>query len=323
MKTDESEEAHQRRRRKLAEPQIKRSAPKAIPKQDVFQLMHEPKAHQVKLEMQNDELQRSQSELEDLRKKFLDLYNLAPVGYVTLDRNRIIREINHTGAELLGRERVRLTRTSESPEVDPFVAGVTRILLTFFSVCAIDVVVVSLVTGRLRFWFPLWLDPQWATRPDPWVVYSQSYFAGIFMIPVLCWLVDRDFLVGLGTGARVAFWSSCLVVFAIVLWWKGLLMLEYHKHYEVLGWATLTGLIWTIIRFADIHSERIIGLTRRRMLIGLLFGLSLFFLVMSVLDPLVQLGIQKLGWSWSLAIEVGFFVPAGVALMTLSHRLRV
>ena len=77
---------------------------------------------------------------------------------------------------------------------DPFVADITRMLLTFFSVVAIDVVVVSLMTHRLRFWFPLWLDPQWATRPAPWVVYSQSYFAGIFMIPLLCRLVDRDFV---------------------------------------------------------------------------------------------------------------------------------
>ena len=91
---------------------------------------------------------------------------------------------------------------AERIEVDPFVADVTRLLLTFLFVVAIDAVMVSLITHRLRFWFPLWLDPQWATRPDPWVIYSQSYFAGIFMIPLLCRLVDRDFLARVGTGAR-------------------------------------------------------------------------------------------------------------------------
>ena len=205
---------------------------------------------------------------------------------------------------------------------DPFVADITRLLLTFFSVVVIDLVVVSLMTHRLRFWFPLWLDPQWATRPDPWVIYSQSYFAGIFMIPLLCRLVDRDFLAGVRTGARAAFWSLCLGVFAFVLWWKGSLMLEYHKHYEALGWAVLTSVMWMIFRRAEILPERVRGLARRQMLGGLLFGVSLFFLVMSVMDPLVQLGVQQLAWSSGLAVEVGFFVPAGIVLMMLSRRLR-
>ena len=212
--------------------------------------------------------------------------------------------------------------TNERAAADPFVADITRMLLTFFSVIAIDVVVVSLMTHRLRFWFPLWLDPQWATRPNPWVIYSQSYFAGIFMIPLLCRLVDRDFLARVGPDVRAAFWSVCLGVFAFVLWWKGSLMLEYHKHYEALGWAALTYMMWAVIRFAETLPERVRGMTRRRMLGRLLFGVSLFFLSMSITDPLVQLGFQHLAWSSGLAIEVGFFIPAGVVLMTLSRRLR-
>jgi hypothetical protein len=212
---------------------------------------------------------------------------------------------------------------SESVEADPFVAGITRLLLTFFSVVLIDMVVVSLLTHRLRFWFPLWLDPQWATRPDPWVIYSQSYFAGIFMIPILCRLIERDFLGKAGRWARAVFWSLCLSVFAFVLWWKGSLMFEYQKHYEALGWAALTGVMWTISsRFAEVLPERIRGLTRRQMLKGLLFGISLFFLLIGVVDPLLQLGVQQLSWSSGLAIEVGFFFPAGIVLMTLSRRLR-
>jgi hypothetical protein len=196
------------------------------------------------------------------------------------------------------------------------------LLLTFFSVVVVDVVVVSLTTHRLRFWFPQWLDPQWATRRDPWVVYSQSYFAGIFLIPLLCRLVDRDFLAKLGAGVRTGFSLLFVIVFVFVVWWKGSLMLQYNKHYEMLGWAALTGVIWTIIRLAETLPERIRGLTRSQMLGGLLFGVSLFFLVMSVLDPLVQLGVQRLSWSSGLVIEVGFFIPAGIVLMTVSRRLR-
>jgi hypothetical protein len=115
---------------------------------------------------------------------------------------------------------------------------------------------------------------------------------------------------------------DCLGVFAFVLWWKGSLMLEYDKQYETLGWAALTGVTWTILRFAGILPERVRELTRGQMLGGLLFGVSLFFLVMSVVDPLVQLGIQRMAWSSGLAIEVGFFVPAGIVLLGLSRRLR-
>ena len=211
---------------------------------------------------------------------------------------------------------------SERVEADPFVADITRLLLTFFSVVVIDVAVVSLITHRLRFWFPLWLDPQWATRPDPWVIYSQSYFAGIFMIPLLCRLIDRDFLAQAGARARAAFWSLCLGVFAFVLWWKGSLMLEYHKHHEALGWAALTGLMWAIIRCAGLLLARARGLSRRAMLRGLLAGVSLFFLGMSVVDPLVQLGVRRLAWSSGLAIEVGFFTVAGIVLLTVSRRFR-
>jgi membrane associated rhomboid family serine protease len=115
---------------------------------------------------------------------------------------------------------------------------------------------------------------------------------------------------------------DCLGVFAFVLWWKGSLMLEYDKQYETLGWAALTGATWTILRVAGILPERVRTLTRGQMLGGLLFGVSLFFLVMSAVDPLVQLGIQRMAWSSGLAIEVGFFVPAGIVLLGLSRRLR-
>lgn len=207
-------------------------------------------------------------------------------------------------------------------ETDPFVADSTRLLFTFFAVVVIDVVVFSLITQRLRFWFPAWLDPQWATRRDAWVVYSQSYFAGIFLIPLLCRLVDRDFLSKLGAGARTGFWSLCVTVFVFMIWWKGSLMVQYRKHYEMLGWAALTVVIWTIIRLTETLAERMRGLTRGQMLGGLLFGVSLFFLVMSILDPLIQLGVQRLPWSPGLIIEVAFFTPAGIVLMTLSRRLR-
>ncbi|OHC65493.1 MAG: hypothetical protein A2040_13570 [Rhodocyclales bacterium GWA2_65_19] len=64
--------------------------------------------HQIELEMQNDELRRAQIALEESRDRYVDLYEFAPVGYLTLTRDGRIAEINLAGATLLGGERTNL-----------------------------------------------------------------------------------------------------------------------------------------------------------------------------------------------------------------------
>jgi PAS domain S-box-containing protein len=66
--------------------------------------------HQVELQTQNEELRRSQIETEDARRKYSDLYDFAPIGYFTLDAQRVILEANLTGAALLGLSRKELVR---------------------------------------------------------------------------------------------------------------------------------------------------------------------------------------------------------------------
>ncbi len=82
-------------------------------------LLHELQVHQVELEMQNRELREARQELEESRNRYVDLYDSAPNGYLTLDDKGRIREINLTGAQLLGIERSYLTGK-------PFVAYVAR-----------------------------------------------------------------------------------------------------------------------------------------------------------------------------------------------------
>ena len=72
---------------------------------DPQRLIHELHVHQVELEMQNEELRKSQTELEDSRARYSDLYDFAPIGYFSFDKNGLIIEVNLTGAGQLGIER--------------------------------------------------------------------------------------------------------------------------------------------------------------------------------------------------------------------------
>ena len=83
------------------------------------QMFHELRVHQVELELQNDELRRTQAELEASRARYVDLYDLAPVGYLTLSQPGLILEANLTAAGLLGVERGALVKRPLSSFIVP------------------------------------------------------------------------------------------------------------------------------------------------------------------------------------------------------------
>lgn len=73
-------------------------------------LLHELHMHQMELELQNVELRRAQEELEVSQKRYVDLYDYAPVGYLTLSKFGLILDANLTAGMLLGVSRRELHR---------------------------------------------------------------------------------------------------------------------------------------------------------------------------------------------------------------------
>lgn len=82
-------------------------------------LLHELLVHKVELEMQVEELRRTHAAMEEARDRYLDLYDFAPVGYVTISRECLINEINLTGAAMLGTDRTKLLERRFSSFVAP------------------------------------------------------------------------------------------------------------------------------------------------------------------------------------------------------------
>jgi PAS domain S-box-containing protein len=98
--------------RALAEERLRaREAAATLPtgnEADALRLLHELQVHQVELELQNAELERTRDELEATLERYADLYDFAPVGYLTLSRDGGIYSANLAGADLLGVPRARL-----------------------------------------------------------------------------------------------------------------------------------------------------------------------------------------------------------------------
>ena len=100
--------------RKQAEDIVRKKAIKSpegldgLSPEETRQTLHELRVHQIELEIQNEELRLTQGELAASRQEYFDLYELAPVGYIAVSEQGLIRNANVTAAALIGVEKSRL-----------------------------------------------------------------------------------------------------------------------------------------------------------------------------------------------------------------------
>ncbi len=97
--------------RKKAEELLNINMPESRSKlsdEETLKLIHELEIHHIELELQNDELRLAQSAAQVASEKYIELYDFAPSGYVTLSSTSEIVKLNHACAKMIGKERSRL-----------------------------------------------------------------------------------------------------------------------------------------------------------------------------------------------------------------------
>ena len=87
---------------------VSRDNDKVLTPENTHLMLHELHVHQIELEMQNEELRRTQVALEAARQRYFDLYDLAPVGYCSVSAQGLILQANLAAATLLGLSRAEL-----------------------------------------------------------------------------------------------------------------------------------------------------------------------------------------------------------------------
>lgn len=96
---------------------------------EINDLIHNLKVHQMELEMQNEELRTIQLDLDESRDRYFELYDLAPVGYMIISEHGSIIESNLTASKELGVE----TRDLQNQKIISYICEEDRDLYYFYS----------------------------------------------------------------------------------------------------------------------------------------------------------------------------------------------
>ena len=81
-----------------------------LPPEEIESAHHELRVHQIELEIQNEELRNTQADLEVARASYFNLYDLAPVCYLTISAQGAIIQVNLAAATLLAKTRENLVK---------------------------------------------------------------------------------------------------------------------------------------------------------------------------------------------------------------------
>jgi signal transduction histidine kinase len=97
---------------------LERLEPVLVARDELTAMVRELQRHQIELEMQNRALREAQQALEQSHHRYVDLYDFAPVAYLTLDARACIQELNLTAAAMLKLGRPQLLGQPFTPFVD-------------------------------------------------------------------------------------------------------------------------------------------------------------------------------------------------------------
>ncbi|CCK79140.1 PAS domain-containing sensor histidine kinase [Desulfobacula toluolica] len=106
----DNSELRQRAEKALKVSSVNNDCPVEFSPDEMKTLIHDLEVHQIELEMQNDELRRFQAELYTERARYFDLYNMAPVGFFSINEQKLIFECNLTAAKMLGTTRSTIVK---------------------------------------------------------------------------------------------------------------------------------------------------------------------------------------------------------------------
>jgi PAS domain S-box-containing protein len=113
---DQDDRDQRIRIRTLAEAVSEKGVPEDQPleelsPEEIRRLLHELRVHRIELEMRNEELRKTQKELDESRERYIAWYDSAPAAYLTLNEKGAILAANLSAANLLGVERNHLAQT--------------------------------------------------------------------------------------------------------------------------------------------------------------------------------------------------------------------
>lgn len=101
---DSTGQALRRQAEKALRERIARDQKSLVPMsaEETRLVLHELQVHQIELQFQNEELRRVLAELDASRERYIDFYDMAPVGYCTLTEEGLLLKANLTAASILG-----------------------------------------------------------------------------------------------------------------------------------------------------------------------------------------------------------------------------